>query len=314
LEPLIQQPVKLDTTLADAGQKYVELLQAIGSPLEDLTTYSLEEIKVGETITVQCALGKYFDAIRTCDVLEWEILTFIAAQEVDADVQSALKKLRYRSRVHSVSDRPVTHPTGRNAAIAVSTAVIFRRPDDYGVLVQQRSNRGVAVHGDLWHVAPSFMFQPVVNDELNEYSIVHNVYREYLEELFRVPEAAKPPAVISYDYFYGNPNLAFLRSLLSSGDAVLLFTGVAVNLLNLRPEICTLLHISSPEWFRKHSTGINGLSRLELNEEWQASLSVKPLSWISKGSPAPADTVPPGAAALWLAMITAREMQLATGA
>jgi hypothetical protein len=37
--------------------------------------------------------------------------------------------------------------------------------------------------------------------------------------------------------------------MLESGAARLLYTGIAVNLLALRPEICTLLVIDDPSWF-----------------------------------------------------------------
>jgi hypothetical protein len=179
------------------------------------------------------------------------------------------------------------------------------------VILQHRSSKGVAVHRDLWHVAPSFMFQAVVRETVKEYSVIHNIFREYLEELFKVKEATAPPSVISHDYFYGNPNLKYLRSLLANGDAQLLLTGVTVNLLNLRPEICTLLYVESPEWYRKHSTGLDGLDRLELSDEFEASgLSAQPVSSIRRGYPPPAETVPSGAAALFLALETALELGL----
>jgi len=48
-----------------------------------------------------------------------------------------------------------------------------------------------------------------------------------------------------------------LRKMLASDDsgikADLLYTGLIVNLLNLRPEICTLLIIRNEEWFEEES-------------------------------------------------------------
>ncbi|MFP3567293.1 hypothetical protein [Paraburkholderia sp. SIMBA_030] len=312
---LAPEQVSIDPDLAIAGQEYVDFLQKIaprdGGP-KDLPTYAMREIRFGDAITLDCGMGTYFGALRTCDVLEWEILAFVAeAQRGAKSVEPLLNALKCRMRVHSLSAQPVMQPTGRSAAVAVSTVVVFRRADDYGVILQRRSAAGVAVHGDLWHVAPSFMFQPIAGDTAREYSVVHNIYREYLEELFRVKEASQAPSVISHDYFYGNRNLIFLRSLLDRGDASLLFTGVAVNLLNLRPEICTVLHISSPDWFSKHSRGIDGVDRLELNEEFLGDrLCVRPIEQVRKGDPAPEDTVPPGSAALCLALTSLRKQRL----
>jgi hypothetical protein len=95
------------------------------------------------------------------------------------------------------------------------------------------------------------------------------VYREYLEELFSREEVKTSRSVISYDYFYGDRNLAYLRSLIESGSARLYFTGLAVNLLTLRVDICTLLHIRDYDWFANHKGGTRDLDRIELNDEWK---------------------------------------------
>jgi hypothetical protein len=308
---LTDTPLTLDSGLTRAGQKYVEHLQLHGRTLKNDPTYALTELTAGEQIKLGCTVGYYFDALMTSDILEWELLTLLGSRKGESDPRHVIDHLKCRGCVHRLSDRPVFRPVGRSAAIAISTVVLFRRPEGFAVLLQHRSSKGVAVHKDLWHVAPSFMFQPVVRETVKEYSVIHNVFREYLEELFKVEEATDPPSVISHDYFYGNPNLEYLRSLLANGDAQLLLTGVTVNLLNLRPEICTLLYVESPEWYRKHSTGLDGLDRLELSDEFEASgLSAQPVSAIRRGYPPPAETVPPGAAALFLALETAQELRL----
>jgi len=310
LRPLVQRPVTPDKGLSDAGEKYVQFLRRMGRPLQDLPTYSMTEMRVDTTITFECGMGTYFGALCTCDALEWEILAALEQGHVPMEARSALEMLKFRGRVHARSEEPITRPHGRDAAIAISTVIIFRGSRQYEVVVQRRSDAAAAAHGGLWHVAPSCMFQPVAGDALNEYSIVHNVYREYLEELFRVPETVEAPAVLSYDYFYDNSNLKFLRHLLELGDAALLCTGVSVNLLNLRPEICMLLHIDTPEWFRKHHSGGDGLSRAELNGEFTRGISTKPVSWIRRGSPPPAESVPPCSGALWLALRASKTLGL----
>jgi len=312
LGSLQTQALKSNPTLAKAGEEYVGFLRTLGGPLRDDPTYVLKSIKVAENVTLDCAMGTYFDALRSCDVLEWELLTVLGKAKEHSGLDSLLRKLKLRNYVHSLTNQPVTEPTGRSAAIAISTVVLFRRENEYAVLLQRRAKEGgVAVHRELWHVVPSFMFQPVVGATIQEYSVTHNIYREYLEELFDVPEVRRSPSVIAYDYFYNNPNLGFLRGLLKAGDAQLLLSGVAISLLNLRPEICALLHIDSPEWYDAHKAGGQGLSRIALNEEWQsANLSVQPLTSIKRGFPSPDEMVPTGAAALFLAVQTAAELGL----
>jgi hypothetical protein len=39
--------------------------------------------------------------------------------------------------------------------------------------------------------------------------------------------------------------------MLGAGDAALLYSGVAVNLLALRPEICTVLIVDDPRWWER---------------------------------------------------------------
>ena len=41
--------------------------------------------------------------------------------------------------------------------------------------------------------------------------------------------------------------------MLKAGDAALLYSGVAVNLLALRHEICTVLVIEDPRWYERES-------------------------------------------------------------
>lgn len=314
LGSLADDTMRPDSWLLRAGEQYVNSLRAVGRPLEDLPTYVLREMNLGAAVTLDCARGTYFDALRTCDLLEWELLAELAEVKPELGLQSVLGQLKCRNYIHYLSKQPVTDPAGRSAAIAISTVVLFRDRDGYKVLLQERSNLGAAVHGDLFHVVPSGMFQPVVQEWSAEYSVTHNVFREYLEELFCVKEVAHPRSIVSVDYFYDNRNLKFLRSLIGKGDARLLLTGLAVNLLNLRPEICTLLYINSPDWFEKHRTGSDGLDPIELNEEWQASgksgVGAKPWSWITRQCPPSVKIAPAGAAALYLATRTVEQEQL----
>ena len=221
LGSLADEVVVPDRSLRQAGDEYLDDLRTVGhSLITNNGTYVLKAMNANEIVNLDCAHGTYFDALATCDLLEWELLSTLGKTKARS-VASVVNQLKWRSYVHYLSHEPTTCPIGRSAAIAVSTTILFRRTNDYAVLVQRRSDKGVAVHGDFLHVAPSFMFQPVVGEWTKEYSVVHNIYREYLEELFSVKEASVAPSVMAVDYFYGNPNLKFLRSLIDAGDAVL---------------------------------------------------------------------------------------------
>ena len=164
---------------------------------------------------------------------------------------------------------------GVDAAIGMSALVVYARGDRYYMFCEVRSGL-VAEYGHLYHVAPSFIFQPVVaptpeNLEV-EFSVEHNIFREYLEELFNVQEVAVSGGAVAPNYFYGHPNLGYLRKLLMTGGAELSGTCLAFNLLNHRPEVCTLLLIRDPEWYDcqidHYVAAREGMRHLNLNPEF----------------------------------------------
>lgn len=94
---------------------------------------------------------------------------------------------------------------GRTAGIGISTVVAWREAGTWVALAGRVQPKSMPERAGQIHVAPSGMFAP-------PFSVTENVRRELLEE---TGLALEPGA--------------------------LQLTGVAVNLLNLRPEICTLL-------------------------------------------------------------------------
>src|SRR5690606_24563112 len=88
-------------------------------------------------------------------------------------------------------------------------------------------------------------FQPM-SDEMRdgEWSIEHHFYREWLEELFGMRESD------SMD-FYQHPALLDLKRMQAAQEAGLYLTGIAYNLLTLRPEICMLLLIHDEGWWQR---------------------------------------------------------------
>lgn len=99
---------------------------------------------------------------------------------------------------------------GRTAAIGISTVVAWRESGRWLALGGRIRSKSMPQRAGQIHVAPSGMFAP-------PYSVAANVRRELRQEtgLELVPGALR-------------------------------LTGVAVNLKNLRPEICTLLVVSRP--------------------------------------------------------------------
>lgn len=146
--------------------------------------------------------------------------------------------------------------TGRTAAIGISTVVAWRESGRWLALAGRITSKSMPARAGQIHVAPSGMFAP-------PYSVAANVRRELREETG-----------------------------LELGPGALRLTGVAVNLKNLRPEICTLLVVSRPP------------EALPSNEFEPAPLRVPVPVRPEDTSPADvsgAEFTPPAAAALLLA-------------
>ncbi len=311
-----------DKNLGDS--QFREMVSRLGRPLQNRITYTMKELLTEENkVGITCGLGTYFECLDTCDSLEWELLSkhhYLTRSDEKA-FQQFETHLPLRSALHTKVADPVRSGLHRSVAIAISTLVAF---NDEGVLrlwLKRRSTK-VAVHASIFHVIPSFMFQPATEYFDEELSITHNIYREYLEELFNRPE----PEAGDWRYFYDDPTLLFLQRLLNIGEAELYLSGVAVNLLNLRPEICTVLLIRSPEWHRFHRQATKKEDRFSFNEEWlhvvlnagdSPNNLITPIVYLATDEEwmqvAPLQThqiVGPGACAFWLGIDVLRKVKL----
>jgi hypothetical protein len=203
---------------------------------------------------------------------------------------------------------------GVSAAIGGATLVVFMRAGAPHMICAKRSNT-VADQPGKYHVVPSFIFQPASatqgeTEASLERRVDHNVFREYLEELFSVPEAQlRAPAAV-----YDHPNMRYLRTLLGEGRAHLQVTGAAFNLMNHRPEICTLLLIRDEDWFTAQSdeatAARHGLAPLKFNAEFDGSVgsAILPMAdgrWADIYDPK--TITPSGAAAIALGVRCAAE-------
>ncbi|MBK9944248.1 MAG: hypothetical protein IPP13_21820 [Kouleothrix sp.] len=301
--------------------RILEALKRRGANIWNGKTFSLESLTLdleGNVNKINASIGSYFNMVSSADYLEFE--AFAAIESLDANI--ALDDLPARQKALSLERTPsecLRHGGGVDSAIAISTLVVYLREGRYWLLCEVRSKK-VAVHSDLYHVLPSLMFQPVTGSSeaslKTEWSITHNIYREYLEELFSVPEVRSIKKEIAPDFFYKQPNLLYLQNLIRAGTAQLRGIAVAFNLLNHRPEICTLLLINDESWYTDQKDIFNarslGLRHLNINEEFlridadedkthPELVTTLPLDHEHWGEIVkPSLMVPPGAAALVL--------------
>ncbi|MGW0821912.1 hypothetical protein [Streptomyces sp. NPDC002845] len=312
------ESILLDLAVRDSTKEWLvhnakhrKNLELVGRNLHNRTTFTMQEMVTNGRLGLKCSTGSYFDGLDTCDVLERELLEKISYLEGsdERSFERFLRKLPLRSRLHREIQDPLRSGFGRSVAVSISTLIAFHYDGDTRLMMRKRSPL-TAAHPNLFHVIPSFMFQPATTALRDEFSVRNNIYREYLEELF---DRAEPEqGADDPSYFYGDANLNYLQNLMARGAAELYLTGVAVNLLSLRPDICTLLHVRTDEWYRHHSGRFSEQGKFHLCDEFASRIDsldedIRGVVYRSVDeevvthNPIRAHTVvPPGAGALWL--------------
>lgn len=235
-----------------------------------------------------CGLGRYFGMLDTCSAIEVELRA--ATRDGECAPQELDEKLERRNAAHvAAGGDPISCGAGRDAALGVSMLVACRTRDGYQMRLAKRGEGGLGIAAGLLHVVPSGMFD--FTDARAHYNVTGKLREEYAEELFRNASGA----------------LEYLDLLIDKGEARLLLTGVAMDLLNLRPEICSMLVINAPEWFeRARFTQLNDeFAAEEAADGWVRLASDEEM--IAEGGLLPEAMVPPGAAALWMGVDALRE-------
>jgi Trypsin-like peptidase domain len=292
-------------------------------------TYALDHIEFDEygRPRIHCVMGRYFTSLATSEHLDEELISALS-MDPKRPVALAQHTLPHRAWLHGQLERQglegqdvVLNGRDRAAAMSHGTVIMLANEDGgYHVLLPPRSDV-VATHPGFNHIAPSGILAPFT-DELNpspesEFSVLRNIYREYVEELYSYDQYERPKLSTAPDPIDA-PEVTRLRQLLDSQEADLYYTGVSINLLTLRPEICTLLLIRQPDWLKQETRIAAAMGRpwrfsweyverLEKKQEGQPS---HPLTWLSPdlqswptSSPLrPSFLVPNAAAAISLAL------------
>jgi len=162
-----------------------------------------------------------------------------------------------RAWLHDRVPEPVADGRPRSAGIGVSTLTVVRVRNrsfvGYKLFLSPRSVT-VATQRRRYHVVPSGMFQPFIPGESadllqEQFSVAATAVREFVEELYGVHELETGDGRVDPNAIYHRREAQLLNGMLKAGDAALLYSGVAVNLLALRHELCTVLVIEDPAGF-----------------------------------------------------------------
>ena len=215
----------------------------------------VDHISVGDEISVRVSTATYGQIVRTSDALinEFALFAYLRSHTalrrrpntLEIPTTALLRVLPWRRAVHSW-DRGTAlllSPRGRAAGLGATMVLSVREGGKQMVLLGKRSAR-VGTYPDVWHVLPSGMVNYRL-DSGDEESGARALPRltmlsEFLEECFDVQE------------FSGHSLANFARrverelSERGMDSAEPHFTGLALDLLNLRVEICA--HLDLSEW------------------------------------------------------------------
>lgn len=270
----------------------------------EVRTYTMLEFNENKGI-LQCGAGQYEDTLDSCEALGYELLCILA--KGSTDFKKIDKKTKLRNKLHSLVPDPIRSGKERVCGLGISALLVYREEVKLKMFIMDRGSTTVGLHENLLHVIPSGMFQKLYNfkDDFND--IKENLYKEYAEELFGISHKPKKgkgrPISIHQDNESKEP-IADLKRSIIKGEASLEITGLAVDLLSLRPEICMLLYIKSPDWWEKHR------NHIETNQE---AKQVRRVTYSNNENEllkeiCPDKTIPAGAAAFWLGIDKLRKI------
>lgn len=215
---------------------YLHSLQNSGRTLFNGTTFAFKQLRQ-KPLRVEAYIGRYFDMIATCAAFEHELM--------DAATKRAIRvPLRKQYHLEVSPQRALTHGEGRSATLGCAVLVVFPHEGEYKAILSRRT-AAHATRPNAYHLLPAFIFQPMAETvREGEWSLRHHIEREWLEELFGMPEGD----ALNFDQ---HPAMQDLQAMYNADLASLHLVGVSMNMLTLRLEFNTLMLIRDPDWWQR---------------------------------------------------------------
>ena len=215
----------------------------------------LDEVRSGSDLELVVAEATYGQIVRTSDSLinEFNLFSYISSRtawrsrerQLSISPSDVLSCLPWRKEIHALD--PGTQlfltPRGRAAGLGVSVVITYEQAGKKLALIGRRSLR-VGTYPDVYHVLPSGMINlhgPLVDttpESLSEL-VEATMLAEMLEECFDMDEFSERSL--------GAFNARVVRALKEKElhDLHPEGTGLAIDLLNLRTEICARIDVST---------------------------------------------------------------------
>jgi hypothetical protein len=221
---------------------------------EEGSNIVLAKISANPGLAMSVNTATYGQIMRTCDSLvnEFAVFAYYASRSAFRrrplplvfHPKDLLKVLPWRRQVHSWDDEDalLVAPRRRASGVGVSLAVVDAGPGLASVFAARRSS-SVGTYPDVLHVVPSGMMNVrgdlrAAADELAALPRLA-MMSEFLEECFDIVELS--------GHSLGNfaKRVAEELAELQLSDLEPAFTGLAIDLLNLRTDVCGFLDLTA---------------------------------------------------------------------
>lgn len=233
----------------------------------DRPGYMLDEIITDEKDCfdkIQVHVGTFAENVYSTHVLEYELYrAFLQFSDKDLNNPEIWEQLKHTLTIRNSMHRDVKAISGkdfvkemrtsllkgysRNSLLSVQMLVIIKskRSNNYEVKIIQRSNN-VAIKPGIYQFIPSGGFE-ILNDSdddvYDDIELVENfspgcaIFREYLEELFNVPEFEGGGNGSVEERLLKDDRIRIIEKLLTERKAEFHFLGSVIDLAGLRHEL-----------------------------------------------------------------------------
>ncbi|WP_141747169.1 hypothetical protein [Streptomyces agglomeratus] len=199
-------------------------------------------------VLLDVGVTSYGKIMRSCDAMinEFALFAFLAGSNCSGmRPTTVLKCLPWRKRVHDAARSPgdlFLHPVDRAAGLGVAVATIMDNGEHQKVVGLGWRSEEVGTYPACWHVIPAGMCNTHDTHRgrtLPNWYLTTTMRSEYLEEWFNDLQLEKGQMPYWREQVVD-------RWKEKAADRQIVLTGLAFDLLNLRPEVCAGVIV--PKW------------------------------------------------------------------
>lgn len=257
-----------------------EYYDAVGTNIHfpDRPGYMLDSIELdqeGKVDYITAHVGTYAENVYSSHAIEYELyLAYLKYRDADINDEQVWAELynglTMRNHIHGEVGHPgevgflekmkrsLLHGQNRHALIGLEMLVLVRNPitHKYRVLLGERSNK-VAMVQNVYEFPPAGGFEVLCDSDdgiytedeiVSDYSPGGAIFREYLEELFSLPEFDGTGTGSILDRILPNPHIREIQNLFQLDKARFQFLGISVDLLLMRQNLDFVLVIDDEEY------------------------------------------------------------------